>query len=421
LEGRITIFSTNQPLVALVKEALGQSLGPEFTLEARADAQIPLPAGLCIWDFVPGETVFPLGVDWTDRRKHLFLANRKHLNALSNWLGVCGLTVLPKPVTPVVLKSLFSGYDLGQANPRDTGGRARTLRSERDEMFQVLIQTNLKLQEFNHAKNNFLMRSIHEFRVPLTAISGYCELLLEGAVDSISPAQREILERMQHSVKRLTQATNSMLQLGMAENSAPNLNLERADIRDCVGQALQDLSVAFENKRISVSIDLEPAPAGLLFEKAQITQALANLLENACKFTPRDGIIEVKGYPFFWDRRTRPASLDGSRDRRLTSLDAVNSFRVDIRDSGPGILPVHANELFEEHRSYCGGQDRSGAGLGLAICRLILSQHGGRIWAESSPGGGMFSFVLPLRPTDNQSSRWNNDPAEAQLPQLVEN
>jgi signal transduction histidine kinase len=74
---------------------------------------------------------------------------------------------------------------------------------------------------------------------------------------------------------------------------------------------------------------------------------------------------------------------------------------VDIRDSGPGIPAEHLDRIFEEYTSYSGGQDRSGGGLGLAICRLILSRHGGRIWAESSSEGAVFSFVLPFGLSDD--------------------
>src|ERR1035441_3642386 len=81
-----------------------------------------------------------------------------------------------------------------------------------------------------------------------------------------------------------------------------------------------------------------------------------------------------------------------------------NSFRVDIRDSGPGIQAVHADRIFEEYTSYGGRQDRSGGGLGLAICRMILRRHHGHLWAESHPSGAVFSFVLPLQKTDARQS-----------------
>jgi two-component system clock-associated histidine kinase SasA len=172
-------------------------------------------------------------------------------------------------------------------------------------------------------------------------------------------------------------------------------------MRDCVHQALHEVALSLEEKRISVRAAIEPTPKGLVFDKSQIEQALVNLLDNACKFTPRNGAIEIRGYPFFWERRVcRAASLDPSMDRRVQQTGTPNSFRVDIRDSGPGIPTAHVVKIFEEYTSYSGGQDRSGGGLGLAICRMVLQQHGGHIWAESQAAGAVFSFVLPMQPAD---------------------
>jgi signal transduction histidine kinase len=129
-------------------------------------------------------------------------------------------------------------------------------------------------------------------------------------------------------------------------------------------------------------------------------QALVNLLENACKFSSREGTIEIKGYPFFWERRTRQVlSFDRTADRRIRRSADFNSFRVDIRDSGPGIPPEQVERIFEQFTAYGGAQDRSGGGLGLAICRMIINRHQGRLWAESSQLRAMFSFVLPLHQT----------------------
>ena len=104
------------------------------------------------------------------------------------------------------------------------------------------------------------------------------------------------------------------------------------------------------------------------------------------------------------DNRVGPCQ----HDRRTTDLHTPNSFRVDIRDSGPGISTEHLDSIFEEYTSYSGGHDRSGGGLGLAICKLILSRHQGRIWAESSSDGAVFSFVLPFRLTDSPVSAEDN-------------
>jgi signal transduction histidine kinase len=83
-------------------------------------------------------------------------------------------------------------------------------------------------------------------------------------------------------------------------------------------------------------------------------------------------------------------------DRRRKELRDFNSFRVDIRDSGPGIPPMFLERIFEGSTGSLGGHDRSGGGLGLALCRFMVDQHRGSLWAENRATGAVFSFVLPL-------------------------
>jgi K+-sensing histidine kinase KdpD len=132
-------------------------------------------------------------------------------------------------------------------------------------------------------------------------------------------------------------------------------------------------------------------------DTGQIEQVLINILDNACKFTPKDGLIEIRGYPFFWERRGGHPASQLMNDRRRAMQGIANSYRMDFRDSGLAIAQEHLDCIFEEYTSYSSGRDRSGGGLGLAICRSIIDQHEGRVWAENTSVGPMISFVLPLR------------------------
>jgi len=232
----------------------------------------------------------------------------------------------------------------------------------------------------------------------LTAISGYCGLLLEEEFGPLTPEQQRVLGKMLHGATRLSRVSNAMFQLSALQNVDQGLNLEKADIRDCLDQAIHEVAPVLEDKRIAITAEVEAAPNGLLFEKSQITQTLVNLLDNACRFTPRDGRIEIRGYPFFWERRAgHGLSRSQTFDRRVDQLKVFNSFRLDIRDSGPGIPAVTVDRIFAAFTSCGGGHDRSGGGVGLAICRMILQRHQGGIWAESDASGTVFSFVLPLQ------------------------
>lgn len=369
--------------------AVGQSR-PEATGQPHGE-------GLFISDLAPGQTDFPAAFDRTDSRQHLFLLHSKNPSGQERLVAGGGIGVLLEPFEPDALRVFFREAREKAPEEIDFSAKAATLRGERDEMLQFLIQADLKLQEYDNDRSNFLARSLHDFRAPLTAICGYCGLLLAEDLGALTAEQREVLERMQQSAKRLSRLTDAMFRLSIHRQAAQELKVERADMRDCVDRALHEVALFVDDKGISVAVAIEESADGLLFDKSQIEQTLVNLLDNACKFTPRNGRIEIKGYPFFWERRINHAgALDPSADRRMNCVHAPNSFRVDIRDTGPGVPHIHAAKIFEEHTSYSGGQDRSGGGLGLAICRMILQQHRGQVWAESHAAGAVFSFVLPV-------------------------
>jgi two-component system phosphate regulon sensor histidine kinase PhoR len=275
-------------------------------------------------------------------------------------------------------------------------------------MQQCLIHTNLKQQEYDQERTNFLARAIHDYRAPLTALCGYSSLLLAEQLGPLTEDQKEVLQRMFYSAKRLSRMASAMFQLSIGQRVDTKPNLQKGDIRECIDQALHELMPFADEKRISFSVELTPGEEPLFFEKSQLEQVLVNILDNACKFTPRQGLVEIHGYPFFWDRRRQTTAAPRQHDRRTTHSLAPNCFRVDIHDSGPGIAVEHLDRIFEEYTSYSGGHDRSGGGLGLAICKLILSQHQGRIWAESSAEGAVFSFVLPFRLAQSSPSAATN-------------
>jgi signal transduction histidine kinase len=274
---------------------------------------------------------------------------------------------------------------------------ADSLRADRDAMLQCLIQTNLKLQEYDQDRTNFLARAVHDFRAPLTAISGYCGLLLGEPLGPLNESQTEVLQRMQHSTGRLLRMATAMFQLSVGRKVKRLPGLQKGDIRLCLDQALHEIGPFADEKRIAITAQLEPHEEHLFFDGGQIEQVLINILDNACKFTPKNGSIEIRGYPFFSERRAGHSAAFLLEERRQVMLGMPNSYRVDIRDSGASIAHEHLDYIFEEYTSYSAGRDRSGGGLGLAICRSIINQHDGRVWAENTETGPMISFVLPLR------------------------
>ncbi len=403
---KLTLVSKDPDLFKLCRETLAAFPTEQWDLVAGSAFS---ESDFYIWDFQPAAEL--ASIDWEHPAKYLFLVSRNHLPLFREWCPAANVHILLKPVTRATLGA-FLGQVLAPRAANQPGTSVDALRADRDAMLQCLIQANLRLQEYDQDRTNFLARAVHDFRAPLTAVSGYCGLLLGGQLGPVTEEQQEVLERMQHSAKRLSRMATAMFQLSVGGHVDTHLNLQKGDLRDCVDQALHEIMPFSEEKRLEISVEWQPSPESLYFERSQIEQVLINLLDNACKFTPKFGSIEIRGYPYFWERRlTRTPGLARAVDRRIHEMRAPNSFRIDIEDSGPGIPAEHLDRIFEEYTHYTGGQDRSGGGLGLAICKMIVSRHQGRIWAETSETGAVFTVLLPLYRHEIHTDRKMLEPA----------
>jgi signal transduction histidine kinase len=386
----VQLISEDRELYKLCREIIADIPG-NWTILANNSSGVSEYADLSLWDYEPG---LPLPEAITAHpSRHLFMVHRRDLAGFRMANGVTDTQILLKPVTRTTLATFLS-CAVGAQTERVAAHT--TLRADRDEILQVLIQANLRLQEYDQDRTTFLARAVHDFRAPLTALSGYCGLLLSEPLGPLSESQKEVLRRMLHSTKRLSRMAGAMFQLSVGRHVKRRPELSRGDIRECLEQALHEIGPFVEDKSIQITADLAPPDHALLFEAGQMEQVLINILDNACKFTPRGGTIELRGYPYFWDRRRSASSVPSAAERRRRTVLEPTAYRIDIRDSGNAIPAEHLDHIFEEYTSYSGGRDRSGGGLGLAIARMIVNQHEGHVWAENTESGPMFSIVLPV-------------------------
>jgi signal transduction histidine kinase len=385
---RICLLSKDPDLQQMCREVLEGSGEEGFSLLQCVNGD-PLPhADLYVLDLRAAHDL-PEGFSSEQFHKSIFLVGRTEMAALRTTVPHLPLTVLLKPVNRARLQIAFE-----QALARAENNCPQMLRNDRDHLLQFLLQANLKLQEYDQDRTNFIGRAVHEFRAPLTSINGYCGLLLTGALGTLSAEQREAIDRMRHSVARLSRLTATLFELSIGQRVERPATLRKGDVVASIEQALQMIGPLCQDRRITLDWQFKAPCDEVYFVPDQIEQLMINLLENSCKFTPKGGFIQVRAYPWFWERRAQGWSPAGLERRRRAS-HAHNAFRVEIKDNGPGIPAEHVDSIFEEYTSYSGGEDRSGAGLGLAICKVILRTHGGRIWAEANPSGADFSFVLP--------------------------
>jgi signal transduction histidine kinase len=395
----ISLVSSDLELKRLLREVLDEIREPQCCLKFANPEDSEPKADLWLWDYEPGD---PLPVSGFLASRHLFLVNRKNVAEFREATAPADANILLKPVTRNTLRA---SVGLAVAAHWERVSASSSLREDRDELLQCLIQTSLRLQEYDHQRMAFLARAVHDFRAPLTAVNGYCGLLLGEHLGALNDTQKEVLQRMQHSARRLSRMASAMFELSVGRHIKRCPQLLPNDIRETLDQALHEIMTFADEKRIAITTDLAACDFPLYFEAGQIEQVLVNILDNACKFTPRAGMIEVFGYTHFWERRSAGSAMRPTVERRHVSRNEPNCYRIDIQDSGAPIPPEHLHRIFEEYTSYDGGSDRSGGGLGLAIAHMIMTQHDGHVWAENTAFGPRFSLVLPKRHTvDNNAS-----------------
>ena len=387
---RVILISHDFDLLTTCREILVKYENLDWQLTKSDPGSRPPVADLYIWDGATAIDV-SLGIDLPST-KHLFLLHQEEVAQFQENMGTAGAAILLKPVTEGCLSAFLQ---FAASAFRDRSATVHSLRSDRDEMLQCLIQTNLQLQRYEQDRTNFLTRAVHDFGAPLTATGGYCGLLLDGALGPLTDEQKDVLRRMRDSVKRLSRMASGMLELGVGRQLKRRPDFRPCDIRELVEQAAHEIEHSVDRKNISITVELAAEENKTHVDPGQIEHVLNNLLDNACRFTSKGGTIEVRGYPYFWERRSAHASCAMGAERRHRDTHSPNSYRVDIRHSGPQIPAEHVGKIFEEYTPI-GSQDRSGGGLALAICRMIIQSHEGRVWMENTDYGPKFSFVLPV-------------------------
>ena len=397
----VALISRDDSLKRLCRDVLATLPAQHWNL-LLASPDEPAPAAdLYLWDWEPQMRLPHLLGGQASSRTHLLAIGRdeaRNIMEAMEALPGSAVTLVLKPVNPDALRTFLKQAANHCVAPHDQeSGRIGSLRQDRDSILDCLLATTLSLQEYDQDRMNFLARAVHDFRTPLTAVNGYCGLLLSGQFGPLNVAQQEVLDRTLHSIRRLSRLATALFQWSSGLRAGLQSEIREADIEECCRQALHEIRPLAGEKSISIGLDLDAPGQPLCFDPAQVEQLLVNLLENSCKFAPRGSHIQVRGFPAFWERRSAAVSQDGALiERRRAPSQRANAYRMEVSDNGMGVRPEHLRTIFQEYTSYGGGSDRSGSGLGLAICKRILAEHGGQIFAESGNQGVTFVFHLPF-------------------------
>lgn len=213
----------------------------------------------------------------------------------------------------------------------------------------------------------------HDLRSPLANIVSSLDLLGGMLPPEQSEQAQAMLNIATHSAARLQRLLSALLDINRLEAGQPIANQQTADPAALIQDALRDVRPAIENRRQVIRVELAPRLPLVWVDTDMIRRVLINLLENAAKFTPQEGKIEI-----------------GARS-------AGEWVELWVRDTGAGIPAADQERIFEKFTRLRGKDSPGGLGIGLAFCRLAVQGHGGRIWVESQPGqGARFAFTLPV-------------------------
>ena len=227
-----------------------------------------------------------------------------------------------------------------------------------------------RLKQLESVRKEFVANVSHELRTPLSIVKGYTETLVDDP-EIPAPQRMAFLETIHKHTDRLIFLLEDLLALSRLEGRNPQMQWEEVDLRELVPQIVGDYQTSGIARGRDISTILPDDEARVTLDVAKIHQVLENLLDNAIKYTPEEGAIEIR------------------------VQKKAGDWILAVRDQGPGIPAKHLPHLFERFYRVDKGRsrDKGGTGLGLSIVKHITLLHGGKVEAESRLGQGTTMIV----------------------------
>ena len=269
-----------------------------------------------------------------------------------------------------------------------------TGRKETEEELESVRQAQLRM------KDEFLSRVSHELRSPLTAVYQYVTIMLDGLAGEISDDQRDYLRIALRNVKQLQAMIGDLLDVTRSKSGKLVVIPREVNLLENIEAAMDTVRPDAQAKNLSLSIQVAEGVPSAYADPLRVQQIIVNLVGNAIKFTPDGGRICVSARVCGSLRESgEPVSAIAVVDGDFSLItDSASWLEVSIADSGCGIAEEDRERIFQHLYQVDKNidQKRMGLGLGLCICRDLVSRLGGRIWVDSRVGeGSTFFFTLP--------------------------
>jgi two-component system phosphate regulon sensor histidine kinase PhoR len=278
--------------------------------------------------------------------------------------------------TPLAVQELT--WETSAGDLRDVSASFSPHRLRDTTIAVVVARDDTTLNVANRMKASFISMVSHELRTPLNSINGFIEIVADEQVGPLNPRQQEFLGYVRTSALQLSALVEDVLLITKADSGQFSLRPTEIDAERLLRLAMHSVTGAATQAEVTMTLDVDAELPALRGDELRLQQVFTNLLNNAIKFSPSHEAITISV--------------------RRTGQQAEFS----ISDRGPGVAAEEHGRIFERFYQSEGGQRaRSGGyGLGLAIAKLIVEQHGGRIWIDSSPGEGA-TFYVALRLADD--------------------
>ncbi len=260
-----------------------------------------------------------------------------------------------------------------QINAGDLSARSR-IKGE-DEISQLsksFDEMAGSLEKLFNEQKSFLADASHELKTPLTVIQGYAEVALLSPEVRNNPEAANGFEGILSVTTQMKRIVNDLLFLSRSSLGKLPMEEKAVDLKNLLEKIQEDAKILAQTKNISYSLDA--VPATIVGDESRLRQVFFVLLDNAIKFTPSGGRIDV--------------------DTRV----AGNVVRLGFSDTGSGIPEKDIPYIFDRFYQVDRSRSKEGAGLGLAIAKVIIESHGGEVKVESQPGKGTrFSIDFPIK------------------------
>jgi two-component system phosphate regulon sensor histidine kinase PhoR len=250
----------------------------------------------------------------------------------------------------------------------------------------VVLHDITELRKLERVRRDFVANVSHEFKTPLTAIQGFSETLLGGAIDDPQNRERFLGIILEHS-RRLARLTDDLLKLSSMDADRLELEIRRVSVSELIESCLETTQHRAAEKEIQVELDQTGDLPDISGDRRRLAEILQNLLDNATQYTLPGGRITLNA----------------------VTRDAEVVFTVS--DTGIGIPKSDQSRIFERFYRVDAARSREagGTGLGLAIAKHLVEVHGGRIWVDSEIGqGSRFHFSVPIFDPERSIVRASN-------------